>query len=201
MDMALWSVVAEWLRSASARMVQPEAITAYGTVATAAAALAAFLSWKAAGRQERATFTSNLYNKQVDATASLSTQYSAFVVRIIYFYNKEDADSRKLELSSVESSRTAFINALNTVKLVYPKETDWFIEELIREEERVYSPLFAAPAGPMSKARKDEATQFQDSVSKLLKCSRDQLREAGANLDGKRLSNCLSTGVDKPTQG
>jgi hypothetical protein len=50
------------------RMIaRPEYMTAYATVAAAAAA---FLSWQAAEQQEKAIFTSNLYNKQVDTVAS-----------------------------------------------------------------------------------------------------------------------------------
>jgi hypothetical protein len=52
-------------------LVRLESLTAYATLA---AAFAAFLALKAADRQEKATFTSALYAKQVDVLATLNAK-------------------------------------------------------------------------------------------------------------------------------
>jgi hypothetical protein len=52
-------------------LLRPEYMTFY---ATAAPAFAAFLAVKAADRQERATFTSALYGKQVDILANIDSK-------------------------------------------------------------------------------------------------------------------------------
>jgi hypothetical protein len=81
-----------WVRYCSAAMgflvwlTRPEAMTAY---ATAAAAIAAFLAVRAADRQEKATFTSALYVKQVDTLADLEAKSNLFA-KFILPYMEDD---------------------------------------------------------------------------------------------------------------
>jgi hypothetical protein len=196
--MALWSkksVVAswQWLMSASARagriarlIARPESMTAYATLA---AALAAFLSLKAAERQERATFTSNLYNKQVETIALFTERYIAFITNVYSFY--ENNDNVRNELwKSTEPLHLALSNATIILEVLYPKETERFMKELSSAESSVWISLGDAPTGPMSESRKKESKQFDQFVSQLLLCSREQLRE-GANLEGWRFAACV----------
>ena len=57
-------------------LFKPESMTAWETIA---AACAAFLSVYAADRQEKATFTSALYGKQVDVLAALTAKLNSFI--------------------------------------------------------------------------------------------------------------------------
>ncbi|SRR6266404_6164485 len=196
--MALWSkksAVAswQWLMSASARagrlaklIARPESMTAYATLA---AALAAFLSLKAAERQERATFTSNLYNKQVETVALFTEKYIAFMTNVYSFYETSD-NARSELLKSTESLHLALLNAITILEVLYPERTERFMKELSSAESRVWISLGDAPPGPMSDSRKKESKQFDQVVSQLLLCSREQLRE-GANLEGVRFAVCV----------
>jgi hypothetical protein len=190
----------QWLMSASASagriarsIARPESMTAYATLA---AALAAFLSLKAAERQEKATFTSNLYSKQVDTIALFAEKYIPFIMNVYSYYEKKE-DYKKNEnvvhelYTSTQSSRLTLENAMLMLDVLYPKETQPFMKELSLAESSVWISLGDAPSGePMSESRKKELGQFNQLAAKLLQCSREQLRD-GANVEGRRFSDCV----------
>jgi hypothetical protein len=69
-------------------VTRPQSMSAYATLA---AALAAFLSLRVAERQERASFTSMLFNKQVDVLSQFETKYDSFLINV-YDYREAVAN-------------------------------------------------------------------------------------------------------------
>jgi hypothetical protein len=109
-------------------LIRPESMTAYATLA---AAFAAFLSLRAAERQEKATFTSALYTKQVDATATIVAQLETFARafpglspdgKIDYHIHATDSDFQKAYVDYQN-----LFCAINTITLTYPKKTEQFV--------------------------------------------------------------------------
>jgi hypothetical protein len=129
-------------------VARPEALTAYATLA---AAVAAFMSVRAAERQERATFTSALYNKQVEVLATsvvVLDKYRAFwdpytfrktskgwtgednaddALRQRVLAISKDGYSDERELRKIE---TDAVNALVAMQLVYPKEATPLLDDM-----------------------------------------------------------------------
>jgi hypothetical protein len=118
-------------------IVRPESMTAYATLA---AAFAAFLAVKAAERQEKATFTSALFSKQVDLLASVEFKLDAFMTQVApinrdnLLFGQQFAEQRQqfdpsqsINDAAIESSLNDFLNAISALHMVYPSEADMFV--------------------------------------------------------------------------
>jgi preprotein translocase subunit SecE len=144
-----WARLALAVTKFLAWVTRPEAMTAYATVA---AAVAAFLALRAADRQEKATFTSALYAKQVDTLASLEAKSNLFA-KFIFPYMQEDKRRRQVAESlkklppelgitgspnplsshAVEISAAAdeLVNAAFAAEIVYPTEASSALEQVL----------------------------------------------------------------------
>jgi hypothetical protein len=140
-----WVRVALRIARSLGWIVRPEAMTAY---ATAAAALAAFLAVRAADRQEKATFTSALYAKQVDALAGLQAKYNVLVKTLVPYWEyqvlaeainklphpglfagptRNPLSTHAIEISGVAAE---LVNAARAAEIVFPAEATNALDEV-----------------------------------------------------------------------
>jgi hypothetical protein len=190
----------------------PETMTAYATLAAAIAAflsvVAAFLAVRAAERQEKATFTSALYSKQVDATANIVAQLEGFArafpslgpsYTIDSHIHATDADFQKAYADYKET-----FYAINTINIIYPKNTGPFFQLVknvsvtsfmrIKEFQNIQN-----KASPTS-SDEDQLTKAANSLTNLYmylfmvaikteECAMEQLRD-GRYVNGDEFVEC-----------
>jgi hypothetical protein len=188
---------------------RPDAMTAYATLA---AAFAAFLAVKAAERQERATFTSALYSKQVDVTATFSAKVKEFVDSTDVFFPKNpspglvgaappapdstlpgvlvtDSDYKKIALAHAELE-----SAFTALSLVYPKEAFPFLNVLAVRSASLSWSLPKQHVGSVTYERsdniRDSGAQLSLGVIDLKDCAAEQLSE-GEYIKGEAFNKCM----------
>jgi hypothetical protein len=162
-------------------------MTAYATVA---AALAAFLAVRAAEQQEKATFTSQLYSKQVDVLANAETTIVNFI-RQVFTYYRIDKDERVDEFKVVELAYDKASDALNAMRIVYPANTSQSIDDVQEELNHVYKEAGDAPRGGPSPHRKEVINRLGVRYQYIQECAASQL-SGGINIDAKQFNECIS---------
>jgi hypothetical protein len=187
------------IRRVALFLVRPEILTAY---ATSAAAIAAFLSVVAAYKQERATFASALYGKQVDVLANIDLK----VDRFLEFVQKNAAEAYKREgtprldayKDEIATAGGNLREALYSAEVVYPKEAMHLLDEAAESTHSavVSKGLWNGLQGETLGERASEAGSVLnvvfDNIYELRECSKLQLRD-GQNIDGSKLSACFVT--------
>jgi hypothetical protein len=146
-------------------------------VATGLAAIAAIFSAIAAFRQERATFDSALYAKQVDELAN----FSGTVGRIV----RDQLKDESAPLSS--QTLTEYMIAERRVMLIFPKEVGQLVKK-IQVDIQNLKPSADKAIGILALDGLDQA---------LDECAHDQL-SLGHNLAGPAFQTCVGEVVSLP---
>jgi hypothetical protein len=161
-------------------IVRPESMTAYATVA---AALAAFLAVRAAERQEKATFTSQLYSKQVDVLANAETTFLDFSTQVInHSADKDDKNDKDVSLAYDKA-----INALKAMHIVYPTETSEFFKTL--ESNLSTMSLRHLYVGDRPQTDMHLLMQTRDLYTAMYECAASQLSD-GRVIDANQFNKC-----------
>jgi hypothetical protein len=113
-------------------IVRPESMTAYATIA---AAFAAFLAVKAAERQEKATFTSALFSKQVDVLATSLTAVSEYLNCVSVYSTPNRVSGAEFEKVFIAEEK--LLNALDALRILYPRDAQPFFRGLRNKEKNI----------------------------------------------------------------
>jgi hypothetical protein len=171
--------------------------------ATAAAAIAAFLAVKAADRQERATFTSALYGKQVEVLANIDSKLDRLgeLVGKNVREGLEGTPRPDAYTDEITVAATSLREAIYSAEVVYPKEAMLVLDEAAAsvqgvvgfEINRTWGRIDAGPLGgvvkPLVRDPKgnDPLAIVVNNISQLRECSKLQLRD-GQNIDGPKIN-------------
>jgi hypothetical protein len=161
-------------------IVRPESMTAYATLA---AAFAAFLAVKAAERQEKATFTSALYSKQVDLLANAEARLDAFSAEAGHLSSRylpigdgilRSDPQQAIDYTKISASFVDFLDAFDAMHVVYPREAELFL--VFRIESYAERVMYAV------NDIKDKETKMSTSAAKLTPEDERQLKSSYQNL-------------------
>jgi hypothetical protein len=181
------------------------------TAATLLAAIAATASAIAAFRQERATFTSALYSKQVDAIGTYLTEahrlgnnVDAFVVEYKNYSSKapgtEDRKALASSAQKVSDSAWAFQTLTTQIGLVMPPNYDKSMDDMLGKAfsmeglvkigmENALSGIGAAGNDENVKRLPDELSEFDQLWSKIRGCAYKNFTQ-GKPLQNDNIEKC-----------
>lgn len=189
------------LRERVKTVLQPESMTA---VATIAAAVAAFLAVMAAVWQERATFASTLFTKQVDVLASAEIKTQVFETMMwkleVFTVPTPRTNIAQEDARNVYSSVRELETALKTLEFVYPKTASEKIAaaNAALHHLEITTALMLTPA---SNSSRDGRTDYKEIESALREikgvlgsvedCSKPYFRQ-GKHVGDAEFKACLS---------
>lgn len=152
-------------------ILKPEGLTAFATLA---AAVAAFLSWLVADKQERATYNNQLYTQQIASLAQFESKASHYINYRNKLYKLKTNNENPELFNSMSESFAEESEAFIALSLVMPREIRDYLHTM-QDEMEVNVPSLESGAIDIDKeSRQSALITFGRKLADITECSARQ---------------------------